>query len=309
MIGHISTQAWQESHEVGVPPILSSTASGQVYRTQVTPYLRLHYNLRKLSNEKGGTHMIRFRWLLVPIGILVWAVLPLHAQDDPGQITSSFDETTGKITLRNTNGDILHVLKGHITLYAELFSSSWNYYVSSDLFNFAYLWDTETGERLAELVMDDVNRVNAIAFSQDDELIAVGGERGMVIRVFAIDALRRGDAEPLIERMVVAGGAIGMSFNQDGTLLAATAYIDATTSDTLVLLWDLTTSELLIEKQLDVMVGSPQFNAKGTQLTVTGNGIDYSWDVSRRCADVNCACLPVYCRDRSAAPAATRRAS
>lgn len=223
--------------------------------------------------------MIRLTGLLL---IALLAASALHAQDNSPKLTSSFDEASGTITVRDAEGETIQVFERYYYLYAEQFSPNWRYYAAADLNNFAYLWDIWTGERLAELVMDDINRVNKVAFSLDSTLVAVGGERGEIVRVFAIDALREGELEPLLSHQTVAGGAIGLTFNSDGTLLAASIYVTAESSDILLLLWDMQTGDLLLEERLKGLGSSPAFIDSDTTLSVTSGGVEYHYTVPAR---------------------------
>jgi WD40 repeat protein len=223
--------------------------------------------------------MIRFAGVLL---ITLLAATMLHAQETPPKLTASFDEASGTITVRDAQGETIQVFERYFYLYAEAFSPNWRYYVAADLDNFADLWDVWTGERLAELVMDDVNRVSEVAFNPDSTMVAVGGERGEVVRVFAIDALRQGNLEPVLSRQAVAGGAMSLTFSNDGTLLAATLYVTAESADFLVLLWDMETGEVLLEERLKGLGGSLQFSEADAQISIIVGGVEHRFEVPQR---------------------------
>lgn len=129
---------------------------------------------------------------------------------------------------------------------------------SGDSDGIVWLWDAQTGERLATLTTGRSTGIEHLDFSPDDKRLAVsfyGGERGSEIwGVWVNNGLQpftRANAYRVnrILTLEYRSYPLGQAFNPDGTLLATGS------ADGYLRVWDVTNGELTYEKQF-VEVGN-----------------------------------------------------
>ena len=217
--------------------------------------------------------------------------LELHRTNDPASSHTVIGETAGvtAVALAPSNsiaavgtldGDVqiwdlagakqIHLLKGKINRpISELaFSPDSHRLIVGAAYTDTYLWDVETGSRLAQLDQHK-SGPQAMVFHNNGSLMATGAENGRVI-VWRFDAAISHFAleDP---RNSHSGFIYALAFSPDGKCLVSAG------ADRKILLWDLETRKVkrtLLNKENGETTTALRFDPQGNRLAIASeNGI------------------------------------